>query len=463
MVQIVEHRAETSVDFVVEEEVASSTPQVPNRLVPSTAVVHAARQHTTAQTSRTPSRAALGALSAARELPRHPPSSTASSGAMKQWRDDVDRLLGMGHSTSTKSRPRSSWRQHEASTSVCSPSVRGAQTNDLRAELNRRRAGEDAWISLERVRERRQNIEGRNLDQDFAAVAPQAPMGTRSQAGVPLAGVGCAALADHLRAASWPSKFRPHLPEKYDGTSNPSEFLQVYVTTITAAGGNTAVMATYFHVALSGPARTWLMNLTPGSIYSWEELCAWFTANFASAYQQHGVEAHLHAVRQEPGETLRTFISRFTKVRGTIPRISDASIIMAFCQRVRYEKMLEKLATHDMETVSTLFALADKCARAAEGRALHSALQTGVTQMSGSGTVPRDGKNKKKKDRDHQKPRSTALVVAAATGGRGDRKKRPRPHRGNSGSCPLHLNGRHSAAECREIIDLVKCVSERRE
>jgi hypothetical protein len=121
-------------------------------------------------------------------------------------------------------------------------------------------------------------------------------------------------LADHLRAASWPSKFRSHLPEKYDGTSNPSEFQQVYVTTITAAGGNTAVMATYFHVALSGPARTWLMNLALGSIYSWEELCAQFTANFASAYQQHGVEAHLHAVRQEPGETLQTFISRFTKV-----------------------------------------------------------------------------------------------------------------------------------------------------
>jgi hypothetical protein len=75
------------------------------------------------------------------------------------------------------------------------------------------------------VRERWQNIEGRNLDQDFAAVAPQAPMGTRSQAGVPLAGVGCAALANYLRAASWPSKFRLHLLKKYDGTSNPLEFL----------------------------------------------------------------------------------------------------------------------------------------------------------------------------------------------------------------------------------------------
>jgi hypothetical protein len=236
----------------------------------------------------------------------------------------------------------------------------------------------------------------------------------------------------------------------------------VYVTAITAAGGNTAVMATYFHVTLSGPTRTWLMNLAPGSIYSWEELCVWFVANFASAYQQHGVEAHLHAVRQEPGETLRMFISRFTKVRGTIPRISDASIITAFCQGVRDEKILKKLDTHDVETVPTLFAMADKCARAAEGHAWHSAPQTGAAQSGGSGAVPRDGK-KKKKGHNHEKSRSTSLVVAAAIGGQGDRNKRPQPQRGNSGSCPVHPYGRHSATECREIIDLVKRVSERRE
>jgi hypothetical protein len=277
---------------------------------------------------------------------------------------------------------------------------------------------EDARISLERARERWQNIEGRSLDHDFVVVAPQTPTGARIQAGVPLAGVGCAALADHLRAVTWPSKFRPQLPEKYDGTSNPLEFLQVYVTAITAAGGDTTVMATYFHVALSGPARTWLMNLTPGSIYSWEQLCARFTANFTSAYQQHGVEAHLHAVRQESGETHRAFISRFTKVRGTIPRISDASIVTAFRQGVRDEKMLEKLATHDVETVTTLFTLADKCARAAKGRAWHSAPQTGVAQTGGSGAVTQDGKKKKKKKCGQERPQSAAPVVATATGGR---------------------------------------------
>jgi hypothetical protein len=100
----------------------------------------------------------------------------------------------------------------------------------------------------------------------------------------PVAGVGCAALADHLRAVAWPSKFRPHLPEKHDVSTNLSEFMQVYITAITGAGDNDAVMASYFHVDLTGPARTWLMNLTQGSVQSWGELCAQFTANFASVY-----------------------------------------------------------------------------------------------------------------------------------------------------------------------------------
>jgi hypothetical protein len=161
------------------------------------------------------------------------------------------------------------------------------------------------------------------------------------------------------------------------------------------------------------------------------------------------VEAHLHAVRQEPEETLRAFISRFTKVRGTKPCISDASIINAFRQGVCDEKMLEKLATHDVETVTTLFALADKCARAVEGRAWHSAPQTGVAQTGGSGAVTQDGKKKKKKNRGHERPQSAAPVVATVTGGRNEHNKRPQPQGGNNGSCPVHPNSRHSASECR--------------
>ena len=158
--------------------------------------------------------------------------------------------------------------QGGASASMHSPTVKGARTEDLREELNRRHAAEDTRVSIERAHNRRLNAEGRNLGANLEAAAPSAPGDARARTGTPVAGVGCAALAEYLRVATWPSKFRPHLPEKFDGTTNPSEFLQVYVTAITAAGGDEAVMASYFHVALTGPARTWLMNLTPRSIRS---------------------------------------------------------------------------------------------------------------------------------------------------------------------------------------------------
>ena len=50
--------------------------------------------------------------------------------------------------------------------------------------------------------------------------------------------------------------------------------------------------------------------------------------------------------------------------------------------------MLEKLATHDVESVTTLFSLADKCARAAEGRAWHSTPQDGAAQEGSTAATP---------------------------------------------------------------------------
>jgi hypothetical protein len=82
--------------------------------------------------------------------------------------------------------------------------------------------------------------------------------------------------------------------------------------------------------------------------------------------------------------------------------------------------------------------------------------------MGGSGAVAQDDK-KKKKNRDHERSQVSAPVIAVAAEGRNERNKRPRPQRGNSGSCPVHPNSRHSTVECREIIELVKHVSERRE
>jgi hypothetical protein len=94
---------------------------------------------------------------------------------------------------------------------------------------------------------------------------------------------------------------------------NPVEFLQIYSTSILAAGGwDEAIMANYLPVALTGMARSWLMNLPEGTLDSWSELCYQFMTNFESIYDQLGNNTDLHAVEQRPEESLRSFIQWFS-------------------------------------------------------------------------------------------------------------------------------------------------------
>jgi hypothetical protein len=150
---------------------------------------------------------------------------------------------------------------------------------------------------------------------------------------------------------------------------NPVEFVQIHSTSILIVGGDEAVMANYFSVALTGTVQSWLMNLPEGSLTSWQKLCHQFVTNFESAYLRPSNETDLHTVQQRLGESLHTFIQWFSQLRNVIPCISNASIVFAFHHGVRDEKILEKLTTHDIQDVTELFSLANECARVTEGRA----------------------------------------------------------------------------------------------
>jgi len=217
-------------------------------------------------------------------------------------------------------------------------------------------------VTLERQRERQNRAV-----QDVAAAG-------RNNRVVPTSGLvtnsrGCLALTRELRRVVWPAKFKPELPPRYDGSANPVEFLQLYTVGVEAAGGDDKVMANWFPMALKDAARSWLMNLPEASISSWGELCEQFVANFRGTYEHPLTHNDLRAVRQRPGETLRKYIQRFSQVRNKVPRISDAAIISAFSAGVTDVRMLEKLGINDeLASAVKLFDLADRCAKAEEGR-----------------------------------------------------------------------------------------------
>jgi hypothetical protein len=75
-------------------------------------------------------------------------------------------------------------------------------------------------------------------------------------------------LAHELSQVVWPDKFKRRSIDKYDGSSNLKEFIQVYHTTIEATGGDNRVKANYLPMTLSDVARSWLINLLEGTIYN---------------------------------------------------------------------------------------------------------------------------------------------------------------------------------------------------
>jgi hypothetical protein len=93
---------------------------------------------------------------------------------------------------------------------------------------------------------------------------------------------GFAVLTRPLRRAAWPPRFKPDIGARYDGTSNPVGFLQLYATNIRAAGGDGRVMANWFPMATKGEPRRWLYGLPPRSISSWRDLCECFLDRYAS-------------------------------------------------------------------------------------------------------------------------------------------------------------------------------------
>jgi hypothetical protein len=56
--------------------------------------------------------------------------------------------------------------------------------------------------------------------------------------------------------------------EKYDGSTNPIEWLKVYQLIIEATKGGSYVMANYLPVCISSSAKTWLLGLPAASICS---------------------------------------------------------------------------------------------------------------------------------------------------------------------------------------------------
>jgi hypothetical protein len=110
---------------------------------------------------------------------------------------------------------------------------------------------------------------------------------------------GIRAYSQELKQVQWLVNFNPSGIEKCDGSTNPSEWLEVYQLTIEATGGDSHVMANYLPVCLSSSARTRLLGLPIGSVRSWNHLRRLITSNVRATCSWLGVDYDLARIVQK--------------------------------------------------------------------------------------------------------------------------------------------------------------------
>jgi hypothetical protein len=82
-----------------------------------------------------------------------------------------------------------------------------------------------------------------------------------------------------LETIRYPKDFKPAI-DKYDGRSDPSIWLKMYIIAARASGGNEDHMARYFPLVMGKAPLLWLDNLPAECITFWETLSCLFTTNY---------------------------------------------------------------------------------------------------------------------------------------------------------------------------------------
>jgi hypothetical protein len=195
---------------------------------------------------------------------------------------------------------------------------------------------------------------------------------------------------------------------------------------------------------LSDAARAWLEHLPPAQISNWDDLVKAFAGNFQGTYVRPGNSWDLWSCRQQPGESLRDYIRRFSKQRTELPNITDSDVIGAFLASTTCRDLASKLGhktptrANELMDIDTRFASGQEAVEAIfrKDKQPQGRQQEDVPEASAQRSTKKKGKKKSQTKRDG----ADANLVAAAE------HRNPRKPPGGANlfdkmlkeSCPYH-------------------------
>jgi hypothetical protein len=167
-----------------------------------------------------------------------------------------------------------------------------------------------------------------------------------------------------MQATPWPPSYKMPQLSMYDGHSDPKQFLMSYEVTISSYGGNTAVMAMSFVMAVRSVAQTWYSSLRPGTITSWQKLKDMLVTSFQGFQTKPVTTQALFQCTQDHEEYLQVYVRRFLRLRTQAPMVPNEIVIEAMIKRLRLGPIAQYFARKPPQTLEKLLQKMDEYIRA---------------------------------------------------------------------------------------------------
>jgi hypothetical protein len=129
----------------------------------------------------------------------------------------------------------------------------------------------------------------------------------------------------------------------YDGHSDLKQFLMSYKATISSYGGNTAVMAKSFIMAVQSVTQTWYSSLRQGTITSWQKIKDMLVTSF-QGFQTKPVTTQVLFQCTQDHEYLQAYVRRFLCLRAQAPTVPNEIVIEAMIKGLRPEPTAQYFA-----------------------------------------------------------------------------------------------------------------------
>jgi len=139
----------------------------------------------------------------------------------------------------------------------------------------------------------------------------------------PIPASGSSPFTSYILETPLPEKWKMPTFDKYDGTTNPDNDMRVFMHQMMFHAVSDPIWCRVFSTSLTGEALEWFSELPTGSIDSFATLKARFSTQFAPLRPAILTVDNLVNIRQEDGESLRSYLDRYNRMSVKIKDLSD--------------------------------------------------------------------------------------------------------------------------------------------